>query len=424
MPVQRLSAEKVEFLAKNVPSLGYKTYWIEVQEETNLPGGSTESGSTTMENDFYRIEVRPRDGALVSIRDKTIDRELVNQSASRAFNELSRWSLSTTERFLAKENLLMLGTPQFELERGPVATRLTVKRPGSLWPETQISLYEGIKRVEIMNRLDREQMPFVPHNRQADYYSFLFPFNFSNRPTLRLDNGAGFHRFPADYLPGARMDAVVPQHALVLTGDGNKTPIQIVLSQRETFFNHIPQVPGMEPGELFENTVRAAVLRKNDQGATKDMGTVYFPTVEPGLNFPDRYYYGLTSEAGKFNAVSASRAGWELNMPLLAVALPPSAVPNQPQMSFWSVSADNVEILAFKPSADGEPGHYTLRLQEISGRNVEAELQTPFLVTRAEKVSLTEDGHRETLSSQPLRVPIKPFETITLRLALSFPPEE
>ncbi len=303
-----------------------------------------------------------------------------------------------------------------------MAQRLRVLRAESLWPETRITLYHHGKRITIENYLNRGRMPFAPHTREADFYSFSFPFHFSGAPTLWVENGLGFHRLPADYLPGALTSGAAPQHTLALSGHSEGRSLQVVLAQRESFFTHLPTRPGGEPGELADNSIRATVLRKNDQGDTKDWGVVNFPELEPGLEGPHRFGFAFTSLAGEFDPVTAFRLGEELNVPLLTAELPPSMAPQEPEQSFLSLSVDHVVVRAFKPIASfGDRGHYILRLQEVAGREAEVEVSLPFQPSQAERVTLTEDRVLGLVPEAPLRLRVQPHETVTVKLALGQP---
>jgi len=411
--VQRSTESSFEFIAVEVPSLGYKSYRIEYHPQVKGSNPIGVEGDYRMENAQYQIEIRELDGVISSIVDKNSGKEIVNQSASKGWNELMRWTL-------LYEQPMALGKAEITVDSGPVSQRIIVKRPGSMWPETWINLYHALPRIEMSNQLDRSKMPFVAQTGLADYYSILFPFNYSETPQIRIENGAGFHRWPEEYLPGARLDAAVPQHVLSFHGNNNGTFIQVDLGMKESFFNHLPAWPADGTRVLHENTVRASIMRKFDQGVTSDMGAMNFPTVEPGLDFEDWYSYAVSAQATtSFDAVTASRMGWEFNLPLQTVILPPNTRTYSSEGSFLSLDADNVEILAFKPEESGERGYYIIRLQEISGDSTKVTVTTPFTIHEAERVTLTEDIQLSSLSYDPLMVEMGPYETCTIRLKLT-----
>jgi hypothetical protein len=413
IPTQRISSEEVTFFAKNVPALGYKTYSLEATAPKK-PAPPTSASTTSLENSFYRLQIRPSDGAIIRIFDKSLNRELVDSSADKALNQLLRW--------IPSDNLPVgLGKVTITHDSGALFDRVVIHRPDTFWPETDILLYHDLKRIEIANLLDRDKMPFVASNQIGEYYSFNFPFLFKGSSQVWLEDGIGYHRIPEDYLPGARTDAGVPQHSLVLAGQSDGGPVNVTLSQREAFFDYLPGLPGVKGPNTFLNAVRATVMRKQDQGETRDLGMVNFTTVEPGLPSTSWYHFGITSARGDLDPVASYREGVSFDLPLMTAVLTSSMTPAEPQLSYFSLSADNVAVLAFKPSADGNLEHYTVRLQEIAGESVDVELKTPLKITAVEETNLTEDQVTGPVALNPLRVKISPHETMTLRLTIPHP---
>jgi hypothetical protein len=412
---QRVSADEIEFVATEIPAFGHKTYRVE-----SAPGASAKksaSASTSIENSFYRIRVRSSDGAVSSIYDKQLQRELIDSGSDKAANQLLRWTgWSSLPVALAQVAI--------HVETGPVFDRIIIERPETLWPETQITLYRAVKRIEFANLLDRERMPFVASNQPGEYYSFSLPFRFEGSAQVWVEDGTGYHRIPQDYLPGARTDAAVPQHSLVLVGQSGGRTLRVTLSEREPFFNYLPGLTSVKGSNTFLNAVRVTVMHKQDQGETRDLGMVNFSTVEPGLPAQSWYHFALTSADGSLNPVESYREGTSLALPLMATELAGGMAPAQPQGSYFSLSSEDVALLAFKPSADGNPEHYTARLQEAAGNQAVAELKTPLKITAVEETNLTENEVLRSLPINPLRVSLLPHQTMTLRLTIPHPHKE
>jgi alpha-mannosidase len=165
-------------------------------------------------------------------------------------------------------------------------------------------------------------------------------------------------------------------------------------------------------------------MRKQDQGDTRDLGMVNFSTVEPGLQPQSWYRFSLSSEDGDLNPVACYREGTSFDVPLIAAELGGGMAPAQPQGSYFSLTADNVVLLAFKPSSDGNPEHYIVRLQEIAGNKAVTELRTPLKITAAEETSLTETEALGAIPTNPLRVTLLPHQTLTVRLTVPHPHKE
>jgi hypothetical protein len=261
-------------------------------------------------------------------------------------------------------------------------------------------------------------MPFVASNQPGEYYSFQFPAPFKGSASLWIEDGIGFHEIPEDYLPGARTDAAAPLHSLVMSGSLGGQQTSLTLSQKESFFVYFPGLPGVKGPNTFLNTARPTVIRKQDQGDTRDFGMVNFSTVEPGLPAVSTYSFSLRANRGPLDAVASYRDGWEENVPLIVAQLDNAMAPAEATGSFFSVTAENVAILAFKPSTDGNPEHYTIRIQEIAGKSAEAELKTTLKVTEAAIVSITEDPVLGETKINPLTLHLKPHETLTVRLTI------
>jgi len=426
--VQRVSQDEIEFAATDIPPLGHRSYSIEPAHLSKPTPAKTElsprtsmkkspSASTRIENSFYRITVRSSDGAVTSVYDKQLQRELVDSGGDKAANQLLRWTAWSS---------LPVGLAQVavHVETGPVFDRIVIQRPATLWPETEITLYRALKRIEFANLLDRERMPFVASNQPGEYYSFNLPFRFQGPAQVWVEDGTGYHRIPEDYLPGARTDAAVPQHSLVLIGQSDGRKIRITLSEREPFFNHLPGLPSAKGSNTFLNAVRVTVIRKQDQGDTRDLGMVNFLTVEPGLPAQSWYHFALSSADGDLNPVESYREGTSFDVPLIATELAGGMAPAQPQGSYFSLSSEDVSLLAFKPSADGNPEHYTLRLQEIAGNRVVTELKTQLKITAAEETNMTENEALGAIPTGPMRLALLPHETMTLRLTIPHPHKE
>ena len=415
VPVQPISDAEVAFLATDVPPFGYRTYSIVAGSPTasQIAAGP----SPSLENNAYKIALRPTDGALTSLWDKKLNQELVDSSAGKAANSLLRW--------IPAENLPVAWSDvRITKDSGPVFSRLTVRRPGTLWPESQFILAEGIPKVRIQNILDRDKMPFVASNQAGEYYSFQFPAPFKGSASLWLEDGIGFHQIPEDYLPGARTDAAAPLHSFVMSGQIAGQETSITLSQKESFFIYLPGLPGVKGPNTFLNSARPTVMRKQDQGDTRDLGMVNFSTVEPGLPAASNYSFSLRANHGPLDAVISYHDGWEENVPLIVTQLDNSMAPAADTGSFLSISAENVALLAFKPSTDGNPEHYILRLQEIAGKPGDAKIITTLKVTAAAIVSMTEDEELAAATAQPLTVQMKPHETLTVRLTIPHPHKE
>ena len=409
VPQQMQSAGRILFEAKSVPPFGYRTYQIEAAAQAGLEPNV--GHDPMIENSFYRVEVRRSDGATVGIYDKQLKRQLVDQDKENKPSQLLR-----SQQY--KNLPLDVGQVTIERHGGSLMQKLVIRRNKSYWTETQISLPTDQKLVMIDNTIDREKMPRMK-DLEADAYAFSFPFQFTHASRLWAEDGLGFHQFPADYLPGTRTDAVVPKHALVLESTEDNPSYNIVIAQRQSFFDIAPCSPGARGGcGTLQNEIRSVAMRKADKGDTRDQGVVDFSTPEPGLSSIYHFSFAISSARAAMDPVSSYRSGEEFNLPLIAVSLPPSAMPAKWTDTFLSLTAPNTVLLAFKPSMDGDRRHWIARIQEIAGKATEFKFQSRWKGTSTDELAMTEDKVlRRNLN--PSQLSIGPHQTLTLGLTLS-----
>ena len=412
---QRVGPGRWSFLAKKVPGTGYRTYSLEFSADDS-PHAKAAPGGLVLENRFYTVRVRESDGAIINVFDKWLGAELVDPNGASTFGALGRWNpFGALPGAAGKAEITR---PEITREDGPLFSSLIIRRAGSYWPEARITLPNHVKRIEFANTLDRTRMPYVASLQPGEYYSFDFPVKFDAPASVWVEDGSGYHQIPDDYLPGARTDAAVPQHSLILSGDSAGKKVRVELVQRESFFDYLPGLPGAKGPGKFLNVVRALALRKQDEGDTRDLGMVNFANLEPGFEgLPLRFNFSLTSDDGTPDFTEGYEAAAAFDLPLIAARLLPHSAPAKPTGAFFLLNARNVVINAFKPSADGNPDHYTLRLQEVAGKDCEVQIATPLQVTEAAQTNLTEDVVLRALVL-PMKIGVKAHQTVTLRLTV------
>lgn len=176
------------FVAEEVPSIGYKTYYLSSSKERScLPGGRA---SDTFENDYYTIEFAA--GGVKSIYDKRINRELINHSKFLAGEVLSFKSKGngagefaaiqpvTMERF---EKSSQYGSAWNRIENGAVRE---VRELKSMFNDAcvvqRVVLYKQIPKIDFEFDImgfngepDRECRVAFPLNQEQSQVSYDVP---------------------------------------------------------------------------------------------------------------------------------------------------------------------------------------------------------------------------------------------------------
>jgi hypothetical protein len=424
------------FVAKNVPSFGYKTYQL-----TTVPGKAVstliESKTNTATTENFQIRMRT-DGNIQSIIDKRNGREIVNDKGELPFNDLLRVEGQDASKVVYPI------TPQISIRHGNQMSQIVIRRERSIYPLTTLTIYDGIDRVDLHNELDGTKMPFVGgDNNWNDSYYFAFPFNVS-ATNLKVKRGGQkwFDTLPDDYLPGARHDAVTTQHLFGFTNG----QASAYLAHRQAFHWVYPgfvstkmrakgaakEFPAMFTGKfpLPEATIYSRAVRRSNQADTHDLGVINMETVEPGLDGNYIFDYAI-SGGGAFDDVAAWKMGANFDLPLRSQYV--TALPLKMSDSFFSINAPNVQITTVKTISDavvrGEVSAtpldplinkiFVIRLQEFSGKATTARISLPVRIKSASIMNLTEDKILAPVSQPvPLTVNLKPFETLTIKIEI------
>ncbi|MEJ8642210.1 hypothetical protein WKI68_13550 [Streptomyces sp. MS1.HAVA.3] len=156
-------AAEVVFLAEEVPSLGYRTWWLEASE-LPLSGGWEPADGLVVENEAFRAEAEPeRGGGLARLLDRRTGQELMiagevdelvvqdEYDQHPVFGE-GPWHL------LPKGPGTGSGSApaaSCRVERGPLGARIVATgRTGPVrWTRTT-TLWDGLDRVELTTRVD------------------------------------------------------------------------------------------------------------------------------------------------------------------------------------------------------------------------------------------------------------------------------
>ena len=393
-------------VAASLPPVGMAVF--EPVPGEAAPASPEPTTSVTLDNKFYRLELRGSDGAIAHLIDRESGREIINTAAHDAFNQLVR--AVGFERAAQPDNPLA-----FRAVRGPVYDALEVLRTASYEPVTEYRLYHDVKRVEIRNLLDRSRLPIVAGGDKPNTYQFCFPiFTGTAIESLQYENGSGLVTLPQDYLPGARKDAVV-SHGLIFAA-GN---FRVALSSPQAFYWNLPNLE-RQSWKLWDNTVLSTVWRKEDAGDTRDYGVYLFPTVEPGLPDLRWFVYDLTSWTGPADQGEAYRKIWEPIMaPIATAATMTRGAAAGVAGPLFATNESDVVILAAE-TALAQPGAVVLRLQNLVGEKRLARIKLPVGGLEATTVDLAEKpvgaGHLEVKGDE-LEVEVGSHGTVSILLS-------
>ena len=413
-----VTSKQIMFVARDIPSIGYKRYEINISQWGEIDSGSVNVSGNVIENQFYEITFDESDGHIVSIYDKEADRELVNGLSEFEFNQAIKCSNDQLWSGLYSDVPTGTCTVTVGLN-GPVAKSISVNRNDSPFVKTEVILYDGIKRIDLVNIMNRDLMEWVDYTTGLVYYAYTFPFNLSNF-NVKLEIANAFMTPEVDNLPDANVAYFTTQHGLEMF----EADYGITWASKETFIHEFEGInlyaTTFSPAEA---TLVSRFLKKEDEG--KFIGGSIGPIEqEPGASPILGHTYSFTSHAGPFDPVNTSQFVWAHSNPLLAkeTSSNPDGVLTSPSMSFFDVNSSNVMIVNVKKANFGDD--YIFRLQEIEGMQTTVKLNSPYF--NISQATLT-NNVEEDIEGLPIEggdviASVNSLGTITIRLKFGLSP--
>ena len=403
---------RVRFEARDIPAMGYKLYSLDANKEAASASGAAVRANA-IENQYYRVVIDAGAGAIASIFDKQLNKELVDQMSSYKFgsylyvtggddipnNSLYRYGAGLNPPALtvhaASEGKVL------EIRKAPFGTVILLESSCTNTPKihTQIVLFDDEKKIEFRYDLHKERVL----TRESAYIAF--PLDIPNA-SFSYGNQMGWVNPAKDELPGGSREWYVARHwANVASSSGAVTIVPV-------------DAPLVAFGDIVRGNWPAEFKPKSGAIFSWLMNNYW------GTNFPAwqggdyTFRYVLTSGA-TVDPVAWTRFGTEAMTPLEV-----TQVPQAPGMSrlpldeaaLLEIDGPDVNLSTWKMAEDGQGS--VLRLQETAGRASRVKIKSKyFKFARAWVATELEDKVSPLdLQDGSIEVAVQPFQTLTLRV--------
>ncbi|MGB6974474.1 MAG: glycoside hydrolase family 38 C-terminal domain-containing protein [Terracidiphilus sp.] len=184
------------------------------------------------------------------------------------------------------------------------------------------------------------------------------------------------------------------------------------------------EVPAQRWADLGDNAHGFSLMNKTKFGYDA-VGNLLRLSLLRSPKWPDpdadmgrhHFHYALYPHAGTWRQALTVRHGWEYNYPLQAVVATAHPGPLPAQASFASVSPDNVVLTAVKKAEDAKG--LIFRVYEWAGKDSIVAFHVPSGATAATVTNLMETPQGDPLpvTGNVVRVPIHPYEILTIRVS-------
>jgi len=393
-------------LVRDVPPGGYRV--LRLGADRRLAAPQTAEGNV-IESRHYRVEFEPSTGAVRSIHDKRLGRELVDAQAPYRLNQYLYVSGGNGTRIVANpqgpEPKLTISTPTSaklrRMRQAGVADMMFVETSAAMTPTitSLVIVWEDLPRIDFINRLTKT----LTYDKEGVYFAFPFA---AERPTFRYEVPAGIVCANTDMLPGACLDWFTVQHFVEVEGKDAAitwaTPDAPLVCFQD-----------INRGK-WQNSLRFA----NGHVYAYVMNNYWHTNYLAGQSGEFTFRFALTSRP-KSDRTACARFGWDVSNPLIGVAVGPNPQGKLPgdAASLISVAEPNVMVIGVKRSETGEG--LVVRLWELEGRPTTAHLRLDPRIpaTRATACNLVEvPGQPLETRDGTVAVPIRGCGLATVRI--------
>jgi len=420
----------VRFLATDIPAMGYKCYSLVVQHDSDGSAAKANqearvlANDDTIENAYYRVKVEASTGAVKSIFDKELSRELVDAASPYRFNQylyVEGGGKPPTQIVYMRKSLPLAQlkiTPSSDgkmigLRKVAFGQVLSMQAKGVNTPllRTDIILYDGEKKIEFVNHITKEPV----REKEAVYFAFpvaapkpSFQYEIQNGwvdPSKDMMKGAGLEWFSVAHwvkASGGDWDLViVPVDApLVTLGDINRGvwPEEFA-PKSSTIFSYVFN-------NYWHTNFRAA------QGGD----TVFRYVMTSGRSLAP----ADLSRLGR-----AAMTPFEIDEIIDQDKVGNPERPLQPEpASFLEMDGAGVVAENWKAAEDGNGT--ILRLLEIGGTESPMKLRFPMLHVQQAWLctAMEEDLHELQVKGSTVELTLQPHEIATVRIVGEFRAEK
>jgi alpha-mannosidase len=369
------------FLAENIPSVGYRIFWVCPSTSEN---NTHEHQAFTLENEYLRVVVNEQTGDLDSIYDLINQKEILNGAG----NQLQSWKDSgqywdgwNIDPNYAQHPLPPTQLKSIEwLDKGIIQSRLRVVRTigNSEFCQDYI-LDKGSRYLKIATRVNWQERHVLvkaafPLTIESDFATYEIPCGAIQRTTK-----------PQTPEEKAKWEVPALKWADLTTSN----------SYGISLLNDCKYGYDATPSQL-----RLTLLRSPE-----------WPDSEADKGIHE-FAYAVYPHAGSWEEAHTVQKGYELNAPLQVIIhedVTSSSELTQDKVSFLNLGSENLILMAFKQAEDSDA--WILRCYECNGKETQIQLHSDSgVILEKAPVDLLERPLPSTDSS------IKPWKINTYKL--------
>jgi alpha-mannosidase len=407
---------RIRFWAADVPSAGYKSYALR-PEHAHKAADSTIT-APVLENTYYRVQLDPKTGAVQSIFDKELNRELIDTSSLYGFNQYVYVTGADEEPNRLTRYAEVLPVPRMETHAANNGRLVSVTRTAfgmvarssssalnTPSIETEIILPDATKTILFTNRVHKNKV----YTKEGVYFAFPFA---SKHPEFSYETQNGYINPVRDLLPGAGEEWFSVQHWIAIREkDEDATAAIVPVDAPLAALGDI--VRGTFPKEFGNRQATIFSYAMNNYWTTNYVAG-------QGGDFVFRY---VLASGKNLTPAGLSRLGWGAMTELEVDEIFPqdkvedaTRSPLASEASFLQVDRKNIVLTAWKEAEDKKGT--ILRFTELDGESSKVKVTTPIVALQSAWICNAVEECKDSLpvSQHFFTFNIKPFQIVTVRI--------
>jgi len=388
----------IAFPVKELPAIGYKVYTItQADSPDSLDAGVKAIGSNVIENEFFKLEVDEKAGAISSLVDKRTGCDLVPEGGKTGFLQwlleephgMTAWEIGK----IINQKDITEATKVEMVQKGPnVGTIRVHHKLNDSRFVTDISLKAGVARVDFS--LNITWVERGTHEVGVPMLKAVFPVAIkSSKARFEIPCGSIERPTNGDEVPSLKW--------VDLTGVRTDSKgIAGVTLLNESKYGH----------NVSESEIRLTLLRSS-----------YDPDPFPEIG-QHEIKYALVPHGADWKPSDASRAGYEFNLNIEVVATDVHKGDLPQEMAFISIEPKNIMLSGIKKAEDTD--EIVVRLYEVDGKDTEAIVTLDPSLIKPNMVAMQTDilerplpNNTARLENDALKVKIPAFSLVTVKIS-------
>jgi alpha-mannosidase len=349
------------FWVDDVPAFGFRKYKIIVHiDKENKTEQTTAADTDILENKWYKITADKNRGAITSLFDKQLKKEIIDQDSEYALGEFIYETLdnrSQMESFkldnYKREPLDSVWIDGFD--KGSIWNTIRFKgKTRAVFPSDaygfEIRLFNTTKRIDLVYSMEKKMVT------DPEGIYIAFPFQLEDG-VLSFDVQGGEIRAGVDQIPGSANDWNTVQNYARLSNNNE----QVMLGS--------PEIPMMQFGGINTGRYKAGATPETTHIFGWPMNNYWVTNFNAEQHGGITWKYTISSET-KPSPQSATRFGWGNRVPMLSRIIPGggegSGATEGSMISGWP---ENLLLVSSSPGNDSRS--CILHVREVSGREAD-----------------------------------------------------